>query len=80
MSLNKFSKIWGVFMAYQSAKKRQAQKDDLPKVILIESQNDKVDGQKKSEEILYYLTQIILLADKKGRPLKDFFPEVQDAA
>lgn len=80
MSLNKFFQLWSVFMAHLRAKNKQAQKDDLPKIILMESQNNKIDRQKKSEEILYYLTQIILLADKKGRPSKDQFPEVQNAA
>lgn len=80
MSLSKFLIFWSKNMANRRAKKEEARNDELPKVILMESQNDKIDRQKKSEEILYYLTQIILLADKKGRPSKEQFPEVQDAA
>lgn len=80
MSLSKFLFFWSMNMAHRRAKKEEARNDDLPKIILMETQNDKIDRQKKSEEILYYLTQIILLADKKGRPSKEQFPEVQDAA
>lgn len=80
MSLSKFLFFWSKSMANRHAKKEEARNDELPKIILMESQNDKIDRQKKSEEILYYLTQIILLADKKGRPSKEQFPEVQDAA
>jgi hypothetical protein len=42
--------------------------------------NTNVDRQKKSDEIRYYLTQIMLLADKIGRPSKDQFPEVNNVA
>lgn len=80
MSLSKLLIFWSINMAHRRAKKEEARNDDLPKIILMETQNDKIDRQKKSEEILYYLTQIILLADKKGRPSKEQFPEVQDAA
>lgn len=80
MNLNKFFQLWGVKMIREVLKKSKIQWDDLPKIILMESQNNTIDRQKKSEEILYYITQIILLADKKGRPSKDKFPEVQDAA
>ena len=52
----------------------------LPKIILMKSENINIDRQEKSDEIRYYLTQIILLADKKGRPAKDQFQEVNDAA
>jgi hypothetical protein len=58
----------------------QKSKDQLPKIILIKSENPNIDVTKKSDEIRYYLTQIMLLADKKGRPSKDPFPEVSDAA
>lgn len=80
MSLSNLLIFWSINMAHRRAKKEKARNDDLPKIILMETQNDKIDRQKKSEEILYYLTQIILLADKKGRPSKEQFPEVQDAA
>lgn len=80
MSLSNLLIFWSMNMAHRRAKKEEARNDDLPKIILMETQNDKIDHQKKSEEILYYLTQIILLADKKGRPSKEQFPEVQDAA
>jgi|TARA_B110001454_G_scaffold219194_1_gene251335 hypothetical protein len=79
MNLLSFFLNWSFKMANQSAKNNKAQHDHLPKIILIPSQNSKIDGHKKSEEILYYLTQIILLSDKKGRPSKNQFPEVQDA-
>lgn len=58
----------------------QKTKDQLPKIILIKSENPNIDMTKKSDEIRYYLTQIMLLADKKGRPAKDQFQEVSDAA
>lgn len=80
MRLSNLLIFWSINMAHRCAKKEEARNDDLPKIILMETQNDKIDRQKKSEEILYYLTQIILLADKKGRPSKEQFPEVQDAA
>lgn len=80
MSLSKLLIFWSMNMAHRRVKKEEARNDDLPKIILMETQNENVDRQKKSEEILYYLTQIILLADKKGRPSKEQFPEVQDAA
>lgn len=80
MSPSKLLIFWSMNMAHQRVKKEKIRKDDLPKIILMESQNDMIDRQKKSEEILYYLTQIILLADKRGRPSKEQFPEVQDAA
>lgn len=67
-------------MANQGTRRGKAMRNELPKIILLESTNDKIDSQKKSDEILYYLTQIILLADKKGRPSKDQISEVQDAA
>jgi hypothetical protein len=60
--------------------KTKKNNENLPKIILLESKNDSIDMQKKSNEILHYLTQIILLADKRGRPSKDQFPEVNDAA
>ena len=60
--------------------KSKADEVELPKIILIESTNEKIDRRKKSEEILYYLTQIILLADKRGRPPKDQRLEAKDAA
>ena len=54
--------------------------NNLPKIILVESDNSLVDEQKKSQEILYYLTQIMLLAGKRGRPSNEQFPEVNHAA
>ena len=67
-------------MANKKAKNDNSAIDQLPKIILIKSENPNVDRLKKSDEIRYYLTQIILLADKKGRPSKDQFPEVNDVA
>ena len=67
-------------MAKNKTTNDHSDKDQLPKIILIKSENTNVDRQKKSDEIRYYLTQIILLADKKGRPSKDQFPEVNDVA
>lgn len=67
-------------MAYKKTKQILSEPDQLPKIILMKSENPLIDGHKKSEEIRYYLTQIILLADKIGRPLKEPFPEVDDAA
>jgi len=67
-------------MVNQGEKNKSAKKNELPKIILIKSENPNVDRQKKSDEIRYYLTQIILLADKKGRPSKDQFPEVANVA
>jgi hypothetical protein len=67
-------------MANKKAKNDNSTIDQLPKIILIKSENTNVDRQKQSDEIRYYLTQIILLADKKGRPSKDQFPEVNDVA
>lgn len=67
-------------MANKKTKNDNSAEDQLPKLILIKSENTNVDRQKKSDEIRYYLTQIILLADKKGRPSKDQFPEVNDVA
>lgn len=67
-------------MANKKSKDVNSQIDQLPKIILMKSENPNVDQQKKSEEIRYYLTQIILLADKIGRPPKEQFPEVSDAA
>ena len=67
-------------MAKNKTTNGNSDKDQLPKLILIKSENTNVDRQKKSDEIRYYLTQIILLADKKGRPSKDQFPEVNDVA
>lgn len=61
-------------------KSDSSNKEELPNIILIKSENPNVDRQKKSEEIRYYLTQIMLLADKKGRPSKDQFPEVDNVA
>jgi hypothetical protein len=80
MSLSKSFQIGGAVMANQGTRRGKAMRNELPKIILLESTNDKIDSQKKSDEILYYLTQIILLADKKGRPSKDQISEVQDAA
>ena len=67
-------------MAKMKAKNDNCGIDNLPKIILMKSENSNIDSQKKSDEIRYYLTQIILLADKKGRPAKDQFPEVNDVA
>lgn len=67
-------------MAKNKTTNDNSDKDQLPKIILIKSENINMDRQKKSDEIRYYLTQIILLADKKGRPSKDQFPEVNDVA
>jgi hypothetical protein len=67
-------------MATKKSKNDNSDKDQLPKIILIKSENPNVDRQKKSDEIRYYLTQIMLLADKIGRPSKDQFPEVNNVA
>lgn len=67
-------------MANKKTKNDNFHSDRLPKIILMKSENPNVDRQKKSEEIRYYLTQIMLLADKIGRPSKEQFPEVNDAA
>lgn len=67
-------------MANKKTNNDNSDNEQLPKLILIKSENTNVDRQKKSDEIRYYLTQIILLADKKGRPSKDQFPEVNDVA
>lgn len=67
-------------MTIKKPKKDNSDTEQLPKIILIKSENPNVDRQKKSDEIRYYLTQIILLADKIGRPSKDQFPEVANVA
>jgi hypothetical protein len=67
-------------MATKKSKNDNSDKDQLPKISLIKSENPNVDRQKKSDEIRYYLTQIMLLADKIGRPSKDQFPEVNNVA
>lgn len=67
-------------MANSRVKNGYSVKDKLPEIILLKSQNPNVDRQKKSNEIRYYLTQIILLGSRKGRPSKEQFPEVNDAA
>jgi hypothetical protein len=67
-------------MAKQRLPMAKACKGILPKVILFESQNEKTDHQQTTEEIRYFITQIILLADKIGRPPKNQCLEVKDAA
>jgi hypothetical protein len=78
-NVNNFSK-WSTLMANKKTKNDNSNKDLLPKIILIKSENTNVDRQKNSDEIRYYLTQIMLLADKIGRPSKDQLPEVNDVA
>jgi len=80
MSLSKLFQFWRIKMAKQDKRKSKVLSNELPKIILLESTNDTIDKQKKSDEILYYLTQIILSADKRGRPSKNQIPEVEDAA
>ncbi len=67
-------------MTTKKSKNDNSDKEQLPKIILIKSENPNIDRQKKSDEIRYYLTQIMLLADKMGRPSKDQFPEVNNVA
>lgn len=67
-------------MVDNRVKNGYSDKDKLPEIILLKSQNPNVDRQKKSNEIRYYLTQIILLGSKKGRPSREQFSEVNDAA
>ncbi len=67
-------------MAMKKEKDENLHNDNLPKIILVKSENPNIDHQIKSDEVRYYLTQIILLADKMGRPSKKEFPEVPSAA
>ena len=52
---------------------------NLPLVLLLPSENLTVDLKRQSLEIKTYLTQILLLANKKGRPSKKLKEEFQDA-
>ena len=67
-------------MEIKKSKNELVVKNNLPKIILIKSENPNIDKHKKSDEIRYYLAQIIILADKKGRPSKQQCPEVSNAA
>ena len=80
--MEKLSKIlsWGLKMAKKVLDKVQTDEEHLPLVILLPSENKTVDLNQKSEEIKYYLSQIILLAQKRGRPSKELKEETQNAA
>ncbi len=67
-------------MAKKKTQTDNSLKKILPNVILLKSENINIDYQKTSEEIRYFITQIILLADKMGRPAKNQCTEVSDAA
>jgi hypothetical protein len=69
-----------LIMAIKKHQDSQAKVDRLPEIILLKSENPTIDTAKRAEEVRYYLTQIILLADKRGRPSKNQMPEVTDAA
>ncbi len=79
LSVNNFH-LWNKFMSKKKVKDASLCSDNLPKVTLMKSENPNIDRQKKADEIRYYLTQIILLADKVGRPTKKEFSEVPSVA
>lgn len=80
--MEKLNKIisWSFKMAKNILVKNQNFDDNLPLVILLPSKNENIDMKQKSEEIKYYLSQILLLAQKRGRPPKDPKQETQNAA
>lgn len=80
--MEKLNKIlsWGFKMAKKILAESQCSDDNLPIVILLPSENTNIDMKQRSEEIKYYLTQILLLAHKNGRPSKKLTEETQNAA
>ncbi len=80
--MEKLNKLlsWGLKMAKKVLDKIQADEENLPLVILLPSENKTVDLNQKSEEIKYYLSQILLIAQKRGRPSKEPKKESQNAA
>lgn len=71
---------WVLKMAKKVLAPSQESDNNLPPVFLLPSENSLIDMQKQSIEIKHYLTQILLLASKKGRPSKKMKEENQDAA
>lgn len=72
--------LWSYKVAKKVLEKIQNTEFHLPKVTLLPVENQTIDLRQRSEEIKFYLTKILLLANANGRPNQKKMEETYDAS